>query len=64
MNQTMVGLKSRSIALYRAEDDDYPINYHHADGGIRLANTEAQMEGYRHFASMARGMGVDFEVRN
>ena len=64
MNQTMVGLKSHSIALYKelAEDPDYPINYHHADGGIRLANTEAQMEGYRHFASMARGMDVHFEV--
>jgi len=63
-NQTMVGLKSHSIALYKelAEDPEYPINYHHADGGIRLANTEAQMEGYRHFASMARGMGVNFEV--
>ncbi|NNF72560.1 MAG: FAD-dependent oxidoreductase, partial [Rhodobacteraceae bacterium] len=64
MNQTMVGLKSHSIALYKelAEDPDYPINYHHADGGIRLANTEAQMDGYRHFASMARGMDVEFEV--
>ncbi|RMH39925.1 MAG: FAD-dependent oxidoreductase [Alphaproteobacteria bacterium] len=64
MNQTMVCLKSHSIRLYRelAEDPEYPINYHYADGGIRLANTEAQMQGYRHFASMARGMGVDFEV--
>lgn len=64
MNQTMVGLKSHSIALYKslAEDPEYPINYHHADGGIRLANTEEQMEGYRHFASMAKGMGVNFEV--
>jgi dimethylglycine dehydrogenase len=64
MNQTMVGLKSHSIALYKelAADPDYPINYHHADGGIRLANTEAQMQGYRHFASMAWGMGVHFEV--
>ena len=64
MNQTMVGLKSHSIRLYKelAEDPDYPINYHHADGGIRLANTEAQMEAYRHFASMARGMDVHFEV--
>lgn len=64
MNQTMVGLKTHSINLYKelAEDPDYPINYHHGDGGIRLANTEAQMEGYRHFASMARGMDVHFEV--
>ena len=64
MNQTMVGLKSHSIKLYRelANDPDYPINYHHGDGGIRLANTPVQMDGYRHFASMARGMGVEFEV--
>lgn len=64
MNQTMVGLKTHSINLYKelAEDPDYPINYHHADGGIRLANTQAQMDGYHHFASMARGMDVHFEV--
>ncbi|WP_422049415.1 GcvT family protein [Shimia sp.] len=64
MTQTMVGLKSHSIRLYQelANDPAYPINYHHGDGGIRLANTEAQMEGYRHFASMARGMDVEFEV--
>ena len=64
MNQTMVGLKTHSIKLYKelADDPEYPINYHHGDGGIRLANTEAQMEGYRHFASMARGMDVEFEV--
>ncbi len=64
MNQTMVGLKSHSIGLYKklSEDPAYPINYHHADGGIRLANTPAQMQGYRHFTSMARGMGVEFEV--
>lgn len=64
MNQTMVGLKSHSIALYKKlrDDPEYPVGYHHGDGGIRLANTEAQMQGYRHFASMARGMGVEFEV--
>ncbi len=64
MNQTMVGLKSHSIRLYKelADDPDYPINYHHGDGGIRLANTDAQMQGYHHFASMARGMDVHFEV--
>ncbi len=64
MNQTMVGLKTHSISLYKElrDDPDYPVSYNHGDGGIRLANTEAQMEGYRHFASMARGMGVEFEV--
>ncbi len=64
MNQTMVGLKTHSINLYQelAGDPDYPINYHHGDGGIRLANTKAQMDGYRHFASMARGMDVHLEV--
>ena len=63
-NQTMVGLKSHSIALYKAlsEDADDPIGYHYADGGIRLAGDERTMEGYRHFASMARGMGVELEV--
>ena len=64
MNQTMVGLKTHSINLYKelADDPDYPINYNHGDGGIRLANTKEQMQGYHHFASMARGMDVDFEV--
>ncbi|WP_298433260.1 FAD-dependent oxidoreductase [uncultured Jannaschia sp.] len=64
MTQTMVGLKSHSIALYKElrDDPDYPVGYNHGDGGIRLANTQAQMDGYRHFASMAAGMGVEFEV--
>lgn len=64
MNQTMVGLKSHSIKLYQElrDDPDYPVQYNHGDGGIRLANTEAQMDGYRHFSSMARGMDVEFEV--
>ncbi|SDX33780.1 GcvT family protein [Litoreibacter albidus] len=64
MTQTMVGLKSHSIALYKKlrDDPEYPVGYHHGDGGIRLANTPAQMQGYRHFASMARGMGVEYEV--
>ncbi len=64
MNQTMIGLKTHSINLYRelADDPEYPINYNHGDGGMRLAGTEAQMQGYRHFASMARGMNVHFEV--
>ncbi len=64
MNQTMVGLKTHSVNLYKKlrDDPEYPVGYHHGDGGIRLANTPEQMQGYRHFASMARGMGVEFEV--
>lgn len=62
--QTMVGLKSHSIRLYRelAADPDFPFNYHHSAGGIRLASTADHLDGYRHFVSMAKGMGVDFEV--
>jgi len=64
MNQTMVGLKSHSIKLYKelADDPEYPMNYHHGDGGIRLANDETTMDGYRHFASMAKRMGVEYEI--
>jgi dimethylglycine dehydrogenase len=62
--QTMVGLKSHSIRLYKelAADPEHPITYHHADGGIRLASTEQHLDGYRHFVSVAKGMGVNFEV--
>ncbi len=64
MSQTMIGLKSHSISLYKElrDDPDYPVGYNHGDGGIRLAGTDAQMDGYRHFVSVARGMGVEFEV--
>lgn len=62
--QTMVGLKTHSIKLYKelAEDADYPINYHHGTGGLRLASTQDHLDGYRHFQSVARGMDVDFEI--
>ena len=62
--QTMVGLKSHSIRLYKelAADPEFPFNYHHSAGGIRLASTQDHLDGYHHFVSMARGMGVDFEV--
>ncbi len=62
--QVMVGLKSHSIKLYKelAEDPEYPINYHHGTGGLRLASTQDHLDGYRHFQSLAKGMGVGFEL--
>ncbi|MEO1532388.1 MAG: FAD-dependent oxidoreductase, partial [Pseudomonadota bacterium] len=62
--QVMVGLKTHSIKLYQelANDPDYPINYHHGDGGLRLATKQDHLDGYRHFQSMAKGMGVAFEL--
>lgn len=62
--QTMVGLKSHSIRLYKelADDPDYPINYHHATGGLRLASKQDHIDGYHHFISLAKGMGIEFEL--
>ena len=61
----MVGLKTHSINLYKelAEDPDYPINYHHGDGGMRLAtDTRGRCRATAISASMARGMDVEFEL--
>ena len=61
-NQTMVALKRHSINLYRqlAADPNFPINYH-ITGGMRLAHTPQQVDTYKHFIGMAKGMDVDFE---
>ncbi|MEM7176394.1 MAG: FAD-dependent oxidoreductase [Pseudomonadota bacterium] len=62
--QVMVGLKTHSIQLYQelANDPEYPINYHHGTGGLRLASEQWHWDGYQHFVSLAKGMGVDFEL--
>jgi len=62
-NQTFVLLKKHSIDLYRelAADTEFPINYH-ITGGMRLAHTEDQMDIYRHYVQMAKGVGIDFEL--
>jgi len=61
-NQTMVALKKHSIDLYRqlAADEEFPINYH-ITGGMRLAHTQDQVDTYKYFIGMAKGMNVDFE---
>ncbi len=62
-NQTFVLLKKHSIDLYRelAADEEFPINYH-ITGGMRLAHTPDQMDIYRHYVQMAKGVGIDFEL--
>lgn len=62
--QTMVGLKKYSVELYTklAADPDTPITYHRDDGGIRLGYDQSDLDGYRHFVAMAKGMGVELEV--
>lgn len=62
--QTMVGLKKYSVELYTrlAADPESPITYRRDDGGIRLGYDQSDLDGYRHFVGMAKGMGVDFEV--
>ena len=62
--QTMVGLKKYSVELYTrlAADAEAPITYRRDDGGIRLGYDQSDLDGYRHFVGMAKGMGVDFEV--
>ena len=62
-NQVMLGLKQHSQRLYAelAADPAYPINYH-ITGGVRLAHSADHMDGYKHFVSLARGMGTEFEL--
>ena len=61
-NQTMVSLKRHSINLYRelAADPEHPISYH-ITGGMRTAYTQQQVDTYKHYIGMARGVGVDME---
>ena len=61
-NQTAIALKRHSIQLYKklADDVDFPFAYH-ITGGMRLANTAAQVDTYEHMVGMANGMGANME---
>ena len=63
-NQLLLLLRDYTINLSKelSEDPAYPINYHHATGGLRLATRQWHLDGYNHFVSMAKGMEVEFEV--
>lgn len=61
--QTMLRLKNYSTRLYAelAADPAHPINYH-ITGGVRLAHSRDDLDGYKHFISMAKGVGVELEL--
>ena len=63
-NQLLLLLRQYTISLYKelAKDSDYPINYHHGVGGLRLLTDQDQMDACHHIVSVAKGVGADFEI--
>jgi len=63
-NQLLILLRSYTIDLYKtlSQDPDYPINYHHAVGGMRLLTQPDHVDECNHIISVAKGVGVDFEL--
>jgi len=62
-NQLLILLRSYTIDLYKelADDPDYPINYHHAVGGMRLITDRDNVDACQHIISVAKGVGVELE---
>ena len=63
-NQLLLLLRKYTIQLYKelAEDPDYPINYHHRTGGMRLITDQANLDASHHIISVAKGLGIDFDL--
>ncbi|MGB1009589.1 MAG: NAD(P)/FAD-dependent oxidoreductase, partial [Thiolinea sp.] len=63
-NQLLLLLRQYTIGLYKelADDPDYPINYHHRTGGMRLLTTQRHVDECQHILSVAKGVGIDFEL--
>lgn len=63
-NQLLLLLRQYTIELYKelADDPDYPINYHHRTGGMRLLTDQDNVDASHHIISVARGLGIDFEL--
>ena len=63
-NQLLISLRSYNISLYKelADDPDYPINYHHGVGGLRLITDETELDACRHIISVGRAVGAHFEI--
>lgn len=63
-NQLLLLLRDYTIKLYRelAKDPAYPINYHHATGGMRLLTNPTHLDEVQHIMSVAKGLGIEFEI--
>ena len=65
-NQLLLLLRDYTISLYKelADDPAYPINYHHATGGMRLLTNQTHVDEVHHIISVARGLGLAFDLRD
>ena len=63
-NQLLLLLRRYTIGLYKklAEDPAYPINYHHATGGMRLLTNPTHVDEVHHIMSVAKGLGIEFDL--
>jgi len=63
-NQLLLLLRDYTIRLYQelADDPAYPINYHHATGGLRLLTNSTHIDEAHHILSVAKGLGLQFEL--
>ena len=63
-NQLLLLLRDYSIKLYKelADDSAYPINYHHATGGMRLLTNPMHVDEVHHIRSVAKGLGLEFDL--
>lgn len=63
-NQLLLLLRDYTIELYKdlADDPAYPINYHHATGGMRLLTNQTHVDEVYHIMSVAKGLGLEFDL--
>ena len=64
-SRNTIKLQYYSTLLYDelSRSPDYPINYHQT-GSIRLAQTRARWDEFKHITAMAGSMGIDYELIN
>ncbi|HAR51309.1 FAD-dependent oxidoreductase [Roseovarius nubinhibens] len=63
-NQLLLLLRDYTIGLYKelSEDPAYPINYHHATGGMRLLTNQTHVDEVHHILSVAKGLGLELDL--